>query len=384
MSLLVISIPCLANVIIWGDRFKQLQVQVDPKKLQTYHVTEDEVEAVTSDALDYGLLKFTNAAKTRVGGFIDTPNQRLGLQHILPVIGPEDLARVPVHDKKKSDGSPLTLGDLGQVVWDHQPLIGDAVINSGPGLLLVVETFPWGNTLDVTRGVDAALAEMRPGLPGIQMDSTIFRSANFIELAIDNLTRALLLSCLLVMLVLAAFLFEWRSALISLVAIPLSLVAAGLVLSLRGATINTMVLAGFVIAVGGVVDDAIIDVENIVRRLRQHRREGSNKSTAGIILEASFELRRPMIYATLIILLDLLPIFLLQGVSGAFFQPLALSYALALLASMVVALTITPALCLLLLRKVPEQHESPLLGRLQRGYDLLLGWLIGASSAVMH
>src|SRR6266568_2761806 len=188
----------------------------------------------TSDSLDYGLLKYTNAAKSRVGGFIDTPNQRLGIQHALPVIGPEDLATVPVNDKKKSDGSPLTLGDLGPVVWGHQPLIGDAVINNGPGLLLIVEKFPWGNTLDVTRGVDAALNEMRPGLPGITIDSTIFRSADFIQMAIDNLTRSLFISCLLVLLVLGAFLYEWRTALISMIAIPLSLVTAGLVLSLLG------------------------------------------------------------------------------------------------------------------------------------------------------
>src|SRR5262249_4789531 len=146
----LMSVPGVANVVIWGDRFKQLQVQVDPQKLQTYQVSLDEVQEVTSDALDFGLLRYTNAAKTRVGGFIDTPNQRLGLQHVLPVIGPEDLAKVPVHDKTKSDGSPLTLGDLGQVVWEHQPLIGDAVINDGPGLMLIVEKFPWANTLDVT------------------------------------------------------------------------------------------------------------------------------------------------------------------------------------------------------------------------------------------
>src|SRR5205807_3776954 len=200
-----------------------------------------------------------------------------------PVIGPEDLARMPVHDKKKSDGSPLTLGDLGQVVWDHQPLIGDAVINSGPGLLLVVEKFPWANTLDVTRGVDATLASLRPGLPGIQIDYTIFRSANFINMAVDNLTSALLISCLLVVLVLFAFLFEWRTALISLVAIPLSLMAAGLVLYILAATINTMVLAGLVMALGGAVDDATIDVEYVLRRLRHHRRGGSNGSTADLI-----------------------------------------------------------------------------------------------------
>src|SRR5262249_17887618 len=154
----------------------------------------------------------------------------------------------------------------------------------------------------------------------------------------------------------------WRTALISLVAIPLSLLAAGLVLYLREATINTMILAGLVIAVGGVVDDAIIDVENIVRRLRQHRREGRNRSTASIILEASLEVRSAIIHAVLIDVVVLLPVFFLQGVSGSFFQPLALSYALALLASMAVALTITPALCLLLLRKAPlERRESPLL-----------------------
>lgn len=373
----LMAVPGVANVVIWGDRFKQLQVQADPAKLQTYHVSLDEVQEVTSDALDYGLLKYTNAAKTRVGGFVDTPAQRLAVQHVLPVIGPEDLVKVPVHDRKKSDGSPLTLGDLGKVVWDHQPLIGDAVINDSPGLLLIVEKFPWGNTLDVTRGVDAALDEMRPGLPGIKIDSTIFRPATFIQTAIDDLTRSLLISCLLVMLVLAAFLFEWRTALISLVAIPLSLLTAGLVLDLLGATINTMILAGLVIAIGGVVDDAIIDVENIVRRLRQHRREGSGRSTASIILEASLEVRSAIVYAVLIDVVVLLPVFFLGGVSGAFFQPLAVSYALALLASMVVALTVTPALCLLLLRNVPlERRESPLLRWLQRGYDAVLARII--------
>ncbi len=373
----LMAVPGVANVVIWGDRFKQLQVQADPAKLQTYHVSLDEVQEVTSDALDFGLLKYTNAAKTRVGGFIDTPAQRLAVQHVLPVIGPEDLVKVPIHDRKKSDGSLLTLGDVGKVVWDHQPLIGDAVINDRSGLLLIVEKFPWGNTLDVTRGVDAALDEMRPGLPGVQIDSNIFRPATFIQTAIDDLTRSLLISCLLVMLVLAAFLFEWRTALISLVAIPLSLVTAGLVLDLLGATINTMILAGLVIAIGGVVDDAIIDVENIVRRLRQHRREGSNQSTASIILEASLEVRSAIIYAVLIDVVVLLPVFFLGGVSGAFFQPLAIAYALALLASMVVALTVTPALCLLLLRNVPlERRESPLLRWLQGNYESFLGRII--------
>ena len=171
-------------------------------------------------------------------------------------------------------------------------MIGDAIINDGPGLLLIVEKFPWANTLQVTHGVEAAMDELRPGLPGMEIDHEIFRPATFIEVSIENLTTALLIGAVLVILVLGAFLFEWRSALISAVAIPLSLVAAGLVLYLCGTTINVMVLAGFVIALGAVVDDAIIDIENIVRRLRQHRKEGSDKSTATIILEASLESAR--------------------------------------------------------------------------------------------
>ena len=373
----LMQVAGVANVVVWGDRWKELQVQTDPQKLKTYHVSLDEVQEVTADALEFGLLKYTNAAKTRVGGFIDTPNQRLGVQHILPVIGPDDLARVPVHDKTKSDGTPLTLGDLGRVVWDHQPLIGDAVIGSNQGVLLVVEKFPWANTLEVTHGIDQALNELRPGLSGIQIESNIFRPANFINIAVNNLANALLISCLLVVLVLFAFLFEWRSALISLVAIPLSLVVAGLVLYLRGATVNTMILAGLVIAVGGVVDDAIIDVENVVRRLRQHRRHGSNRLVVSVILDASLEVRGAIVHAVLIDVVVLVPVFFLEGISGAFFQPLALSYALALLASMVVALTITPALCMLLLPKAPlERRESPLLRWLQRHYHAMLGRII--------
>jgi multidrug efflux pump subunit AcrB len=181
-------------------------------------------------------------------------------------VEPEDVARVAIDDV---DGRTVRLGDVALVKWDTWPMVGDAVINDGPGLMLIVEKLPWANTLQVTRGVEAALAELAPGLPGIEIDHTIFRPATFIELSIHNLVRALLIGCVLVVLVLAFFLYEWRAALISVVAIPLSLIAGAMVLYLRGVTINTMVLAGFVIAVGVVVDDAIIDIENIVRRLRR-------------------------------------------------------------------------------------------------------------------
>jgi CzcA family heavy metal efflux pump len=366
----LLRVPGVANVAIWGERIQMQVVQVDPERLRANNVSLNEVMEVTADALDAGILRYSDGATIGTGGFIETPNQRLGIEHVLPIITPDDLAQIPVDEE---EGKLVRLGDVADVVEEHQPLIGDAVINDGPGLMLVVEKLPWANTVDVTNGVEAALDDLRPGLPGLEMDSSIFRPASFIEMALDNLTRALLLGCLLVVLVLAAFLLEWRTALISVIAIPLSLVAAGLILYVRGAVINTMILAGFIIAVGVVVDDAIIDVENITRRLRQARKEGSTKSTADIILDGSLEVRSAIIYATLIDAAVLVPVFFMNSLSGAFFKPLALSYALAVLASMVVALTVTPALALILLAKAPlARRESPLVPLLQRGYSRIL------------
>jgi CzcA family heavy metal efflux pump len=289
-------------------------------------------------------------------------------------VTPDHLSNMPVAVR---DGKQLFLKDVAEVVIDHQAMVGDGIINDGPGLLLIVEKYPWGNTLQVTKGVEAALDALRPGLPDVEIDSAIFRPATFIEMSIDNLTKALIIASVLVILVLFFFLYEWRTALISCTAIPLSLMTAMLVLYFRGTTINTMVLAGLVIALGAVVDDAIIDVENIVRRLRQHRKEGSKLSIPRIVLEASFEVRHAIIYATLIEIMALLPVFVMEGLSGAFFQPLAISYALAVGASMIVALTVTPAMSLILLRNVPlEKRESPLVKRLHRGYDAVLARII--------
>jgi CzcA family heavy metal efflux pump len=370
----LLRVPGVANVPIWGERLRMLQVQAEPEKMRAHDVSLEQVMETTADALDVGLLKFSNGAVVGTGGFVDTPNQRLQVRHILPIATPKDLSQVVI---EQQGGKPLRLGQVARVVEGNQPLAGDAVINNGPGLMLIVEKLPWANTLDVTRGVEQALNELRPGLAGIDVDPTIFRPASFIETALHNLTNALLLGCLFVVLVLAFFLFEWRSALISLVSIPLSLVAAGFVLFVRGATINTMILAGLVIAVGVVVDDAIIDIENILRRLRQYRAEGTDKSTAAIVLEASLEVRGPIIYATLIIVAAAVPVYFLEGLTGSFFRPLAFSYGLAVLASLVVALTVTPALALLLLRGAPLQRRgSPLVAWLQRGYGSLLARVV--------
>ena len=239
-----------------------------------------------------------------------------------PIVAATDLAHVKVEGR---NGQFVPLSEVARLVRGHQPLHGEAVINDGPGILLIVEKFPWANTLDVTQGVDEAMADLAPALTGIDVDTTIFRPASFIEVALANLTAALLIGSLLVFLVLLLFLYDWRTALISLVAIPLSLMTAAMVLHLLGTTINTMVLAGFVISVGVVVDDAIIDIENIVRRLRQHRLAQSSQSTARIILEASIEVRSAIVYATIIDVVAIAPVFFIEGLSGAFFQPLVIS-----------------------------------------------------------
>ena len=367
----LLRVPGVANVPIWGERLEMLQVQVDPQRLRRHDVTLENVMNVTSDALDAGLLQYSEGNYIGRGGWVDTPMSRLGVKHVLPIVTVEDLAKVPIRTR---NGKVVPLDRVANLVRDHQPLIGDAVINDGPGLMLIVEKLPWANTVDVTQGVEAALEELEPGLPGITIDHTIFRPATFIEDAIGNLSSAIFIGAMLMILMLGAFLWEWRTALISIVAIPLSLIAAGLVLHLRGTTINTMILAGFVIALGDIVDDAIIDIENVVRRLRQHRREGTGRSTARVILEASLEVRSAIVYATLIEVVAVAPIFMLVGLSGSFFRPLVTSYALALLASMIVALTVTPAMSLIFFRNPSSlrHRESPLVPGLKRAYTFAL------------
>jgi CzcA family heavy metal efflux pump len=370
----LLAVPGVANVMMWGQRKDQLQVQVDPADLARRDVTLSQVMRVTAESVDSGLLKFSSGSIIGTGGVIDTPNQRVDVRNVLTVLTPGDLAQVPVQSRS---GETVRMGELARVVQGHQPLIGDAVINGGPGLLLVVEKLPWADTVELTRDVEEVIRSLEPGMQGVQFDTTIFQQAGFIETAIDNLTQAIVLGFVLVVVILALFLFEWRVALISVLTIPLSLIAALLVLYSRDQTINTMTLAGLVIALGAVVDDAIIDVENIVRRLRQNRLSGSPASTASVVLHASLEVRSPIVYATLIIVAAAIPVFLLEGLTGAFFAPLALSYTLAIVASLVVALTLTPALCLTLLRKTPiERRESPLVRVLQRRYTSALDRII--------
>lgn len=345
----LMSVSGVANVAIWGQRDRQFQVLVDPQRLRAAGVTLDAVTRAAGDA-----------AVISAGGFIDTPNRRLSVTQIGLIETPEDLARTVVEFR---NGAPIRLGDVAEVRIGHPAPIGDAVINDGIGILLIVEKQPWGNTLEVTAGVEKVLEELKPALPGVNVDSTIFRPATFIQLSIDHLTEALWLGCLLVVIILALFLGDWRTTVISLTAIPLSLALALLLLRWRGETINTMILAGLIIALGEVVDDAIIDVENILRRLRQNQALANPLPRFQVVLNASLEVRSAVVYASVIIVLVFVPVFFLPGLAGTFFRPLALSYILAIGASLLVALTLTPALCLLLLNVNATAHRDAWLAR---------------------
>ncbi len=367
----LLHVPGVANVAMWGETKKEIQVQADPAKLDRQNVPLGGLMSAADTAVDNGLLSFTTGASIGSGGWIETPNQRLGIYNRQVITTPQQLAQVPV---ARRGSQTLTIGDLARVTYGTPPLIGTAVVGGGPGIMLVIEKFPGANTIDVTNGILKAFRDLQPGLPGIHINTHIFRQANFIHTAIHNLTFAVLLGCILVVFVLIAFLFQWRAAFVSLLAIPLSLAAAGIVLDAEGTTVNTMILAGFGVAVGVVVDDAIIDMENIVRRLRNWRAQGRRTTPLHLLLASSLEVRTAILYATLINIVAVLPVVFVGGLTGSFFRPLAVAYALAVLASMVVALTVTPALAMVLMPSARlNPKDPPVIGWCKRQYKTLLG-----------
>lgn len=360
----LMAIPGVANVAVWGQRDRQLQVRVIPEKLFAHNLPLTKVISAVADATrQFG------------GGFIDMPNQRMAIANLPHIYNAEDLAKITI---PTANGTPVQLGEIAEVLEGFPAPIGDAVINDKEGLLLIVEKQPQANTLNVTHEVERVLHEMKPGFKDMEFDPTIFRPATFIEMSLHNLNKALLIGCVLVILVLFFFLNDWRTALISVLAIPISLLIAMMILQYRGGTINTMVLAGLVIALGEVVDDAIIDVENIVRRLRLNSLLPQPLPAFQVVLQASLEVRSAVVYGSIIVALVLMPVFFLPGISGAFFQPLALSYILAILASLFVALTLTPALSLMLLPKryaglhAPAPKEPAVIHRLKQRYEKVL------------
>jgi Cu/Ag efflux pump CusA len=302
-----------------------------------------------------------NSSTPGAGGFIDMPNQRLNVRHVFPITAAEDFANVPVA------GTSLALREVADVSKGHQPLIGDAILKDGPGLLLVVEKSPGYNTIEVTQRVEAALAELGPGMAGIDVDTTIYRPASFIERATGNLSKAILLAAILALVALVALLGTWRKALVAAVSMTVSLATAALLFRLRGADFNMMVIAGLTMEIAVVVDDAIADADHVLGRVREGR-AGKTQPIWRLIAGASTEMRGPMLYAALICLVAAAPLLLMQGLSGAFFRPLAWSYVTAIIVSLIVAATVTPALAMLLTGQssAAQNGGSVLMGGLQR------------------
>lgn len=367
----LLAVPGVAQVTVFGGETKQYQVIVDPAKLKDYDVTLAQV------------MNAARQANQNAGaGFLDTQGQTMVIQGEGRVHSLNDLAAAVVAVK---NNVPVKIKDVASVRFGSEYKLGDASILGKPGVIFIVTKQPWANTLTTTQDVEAALAGLRGALPqDVSMDQQIFRQANFIESSISNINWAMLEGGVLVILVLIAFLFSWRTGLISLTAIPLSLLAAVVILRWLGETVNSMTLGGLAIAIGVVVDDAIIDVENVYRRLRENHLQENPDHPLSVIYHASVEVRTSIIYATVIVALVFLPIFSLSGLAGRIFAPLGFAYIIAILASLAVALTVTPALCYFLLPQATKRPEdSPTVRFLKRHYKRILNPALAHPRAVI-
>ncbi|MFC9334899.1 efflux RND transporter permease subunit [Arthrobacter sp. NPDC057009] len=359
----LMGVPGVANVSIYGHREQQLQVQVDPKQLRAKNVTLKQVVETAGNAVWVSPLSFLEASTPGTGGFLESANQRIGIQHVLPIRTPADLGRVSVEG---AADKTLTLADVTTLSEDHQPLIGDAVTGTSPGLLLVIEKFPNTSVADVTRGIEAVLDGLRPGLSGITMDSTVFRPASFIESAVGSLGLGLLVSLLMVTALIGLVFRSWRYALLALVSISVAATAAALVLQFQGAVMNVMAFAGLVLALVVVIGDVIIDLHSFRRELADER------VSRDVLLAHGLQRSRiAVLFAGLAALLALAPALFVPGVEGAFLKPLVLSYLLATAVAMLIALTVTPALASLLVRghHRPPRRTLPLVRRARLGYE---------------
>jgi CzcA family heavy metal efflux pump len=376
VRLRLLAVPGVSKVAVFGGEVRSIQVQVHPDEIIRYGLGLEDVVAVAR-----------KATAVRGAGFLDTANQRIVFRSEGQAVTPAEVGRTVV---TTSGASSIVLSDVATIADAPEPAIGGATIMGKPGVIFVISAQFGTNTLEVTRRVEEELTALRPALKAqdLDLDATLFRPATFINVATKSVRDALFLGGVFVIVVLFLFLFDIRTAAISCIAIPLSLLAAVIVLNSFGVTLNTMTLGGLAIAIGEVVDDAVIDVENIVRRLRENRHKAQPRAATRVVLDASLEVRSAVVYATFIVMLVFIPVLTLPGIAGRFFAPLALAYILALIASLITALTVTPALCMMLLarkRNAKEETERPPpLVRWMRGpYESLLAKIAKRPVVVM-
>jgi CzcA family heavy metal efflux pump len=356
----LLGVPGVAKAVIFGGDIRQLQIQILPDRLAAFDLTINNV-------LDAARA----ATGVRGAGFVENDTQRIVLETQGQAHTAEDLGEAAV---SHHNGVTVRLKDVARVEDAPAPAIGAAAINGKTGVMIMVSSQYRANTLEVTAELDKALAEIKPAVAaeGIILNDHIFRPANFINTSVHNINQSLILGAALVAIVLFIFLYNIRTAFISLTAIPLSLLIAVAVLNYLGISLNTLTLGGLAIAIGEVVDDAIIDVENIFRRMRENRLLANPLPISRVVLSASIEVRGAVVYATFVVAMVFLPVRSLGGVQGRLFAPLAVAYILAIMASLVVALTVTPALSALLLPKAAEQTEPRLIVWMKRHYAALM------------
>ena len=359
----LLSIAGVSQVIPIGGDVRQLRVEPDTARMAQFGVSLTQVEQA--------LRGFAGNAG---GGFIDLNSREYLIRHIGRTNRVEDLQGVAVAWK---DGRAILLSQVAEVRYAAAMKRGDAGYNGAPAVIVSVQKQPAADTVQLTGAIEAALGELKQGLPpGLAAPKVLFRQADFIESSIGNVSEALRDGAIMVAIVLFAFLLSARTTVISLVAIPLSLAVTALAFKLLGQSINVMTLGGLAIAIGELVDDAVVDVENIVRRLKQNRATGNPLSTMEVVRQASVEVRSGIVYATVIVVLVFVPLFALPGIEGRLFSPLGIAYIVSILASMLVSMTVTPVLCHYLLPKMKrlEHGDSPLVTRLKRWDERVLGW----------
>tara|TARA_R110000868_G_scaffold224721_12_gene476890 strand:+ start:710 stop:3736 length:3027 start_codon:yes stop_codon:yes gene_type:complete len=341
----LLAVPGVARAVVFGGARRRIEVQVRPADAIARNISISDLSTAIQAA-----------AGVRGGGFAETPNQRILVQPDNGAITAHTLSHAVLSGN-------LRVGDVANVMDVPSPQFGDALIMGRPGVLLALSSQYGANTLDATLAVERALNEMKPALAaqGVALYPALHRPANFIETALSGIRHDLLIGGLLIGFVLIAFMRNLRVALIAFVSIPLSLLASIIVLDHFGQTINTMTLGGLAVALGVVIDDAIVDIENIVRRLRLAPPDADR---AAVVKAASIEVRAPVVYATYVLALTIAPILFLTGLQGSFFRPLALAFLLAVIASLLMAMTVTPALALLLLGKTAEESEPRFLMRI--------------------
>jgi CzcA family heavy metal efflux pump len=357
----LMAVQGVADVNVFGGDVKQYQVQVNPDKLVLYGLTMQEVMNAAS-----------KATGVRGAGFIENNNQRIVINTEGQAHTPTELAQTTLIHR---NGQTVRLGDIGQVVEGAAPSISASAINGKSGIYLSVQGQLGANTHGVTQALEKAIQQIKPSLEAdhIKLHEGLFRPANFIETAIQGVRTDILIGSVLVITVLFLFLFNARTAFISATAIPLSLLTAIVVMSYFNIGLNIMVLGGLAISLGEVVDDAIIDTENIFRRLRENRSLPSPQPIYKVVFNASMEVRSSVVYATIIVALVFMPLLTLTGVAGKLFAPLGIAYISAILASLLIALTLTPALCYLLLGKAKlSAEDSPLISYIKKRYVKLL------------